>query len=59
MRWIIEESEKMIDNKDLNNTFKNVVKSKVKELYDKGKVVNIDSLPDSDIKNKIKNKLNK
>ena len=50
---------KIIDNKDLNNTFKNVVKSKVKELYDKGKVVDIDSLPDSDIKNKIKNKLNK
>lgn len=50
---------KIIDNKDLNNTFKNVVKSKVKELYDKGKVVDIDSLPDSDVKNKIKNKLNK
>ena len=55
---VLDEAEKndrkMIDNKDLNNTFKNVVKSKVKELYDKGKVVDIDSLPDSDIKNKIK-----
>lgn len=51
--------KKMIDNKDLNNATKNVVKSKVKELYNKGKIVDINSLPDSDIKDKIKNRLNK
>lgn len=52
----------MIDNKELNDAFKNAVKSKVKELSDKGKVVDINSLPDNDdnyIKDKIKNRLNK
>ena len=59
---VLDESEKKIDNKELNNAFKNVVKSKAKELFNKGKVVDIDSLPDNNdnyIKDKIKNKLNK
>jgi len=54
--------KKMIDNKELNNAFKNAVKSKAKELSNKGKVVDINSLPDNDdnyIKDKIKNRLNK
>ena len=53
---VLDESEKKIDNKELNNAFKNAVKYKAKELSNKGKVVDINSLPDND-DNYIKDKI--
>ena len=48
-------------NKDLlnNDTFKRTVSNKISELHKKGKVVSVDSLPDSDEKDTIKKRLNK